>query len=825
MNSDFINILNICTYIFFLYSFFPLQIVEFILQAIKLHCKLLVCAPSNVAVDNILEKLVSPRTHGTVPKPRVVRLGHPARVNPMTQKYCLDALILHDDGTEIVRDVRKEMDTMLRTLSRTKDKSYRRSIQTELKSLRKEARQREEKVVSSILQSRDVVLSTLVGASSKFVKDIKFDIVVIDEAAQALEAACWIPMLRASKVVLAGDHCQLPPTVKNPAAEKAGLGKTLFERIITAGTPSSRGEASSATCGQNGEMGLHSVSRMLNIQYRMNQMICDWASTAMYNGCLVCADEVAEHTLCTLPGLSGEKLGDLGSPVMLLLDTTGCHMYEEVCRGGSYSNLSEAKIVANHVKHLIQNGVSPIDIGVVTPYNGQVEALRTLLSTEYPTLSIRTVDGFQGGEKEAIILSFVRSNEKREVGFLADRRRINVAVTRARRHVAVICDAETCSSDAFIRSLLDHISDRGDHRSAMEYCTDEGISSVGISGGGSRVLDDDEDKDISEVVAEDEVGKERSQENAVISNNQLIANKLSSADISKEKEDKSKPYQQSAFVKLRMKEAQEVDLIKEWLQGLISDTKIDHGYRVKIDAPLNASTALHLVIDKSVSAGTIRFPSSLSSYQRMKLHEYADQLYLSHNSIGDGSDRCMEINLRNNVNNNLNTNILKEPSSSLLVMKSQSREIHNLSIENTVNIELQQNLSEPNNINNLKSTSPMIDSSDLKTKNERMNDGKGKSHGKNDTKSKQNTHFSNPINNKVYVNPIRQQQMEARINKESNVLSSLSDIEDEDALLEAAIQSNNVRIKIIIIMIIIISFSILYNYYDELIILYSFIPS
>eukprot|EP01042_Synura_sphagnicola_P008271 gene8271-10596_t len=432
-----------------------------------------------------------------------VRLGHPARVNTAVSEYSLDALIMNHDGTEIVQDVRNEINKHLKSLQHSrKGKVQRREVYSELRVLRKEAKVREQRVVKSILENANVVLCTLVGASSYVIKDIEFDMVVIDEAAQALEAACWIPMQKANKVVLAGDHCQLPPTVKSTLAEQGGLGRTLFERIIS----------SKPT---RADFDLSHVSRLLNIQYRMNHAICDWASSSMYNGRLTSAEQVRDHTLRDLVstsrppqpspplpdaatprgGLSDTECGEGGGvgperreeeeegiPVMLLLDTSGGDMEEEPSRGGSHSNPREAEVVCVHVRHLLASGLSPQDIGVITPYNGQVDVLRALLHPVSPNLSVRTVDGFQGGEKEAIVLSLVRSNERREVGFLADRRRINVAVTRARRHLAVVCDVSTCTSDPFLESLLSHISDNGDHRSAMEYVASVTACAVTVEG-------------------------------------------------------------------------------------------------------------------------------------------------------------------------------------------------------------------------------------------------------------------------------------------------------------------------------------------------------
>ena len=353
-------------------------------------------------------------------------------------------------------------------------------------------------------------------------KDIEFDYVIIDEAAQGLEASCWIPMMRGRRCVLAGDHLQLPPTIKSKVAESKGLGITLFERAIN--DPTQR---------------FSEYSKMLDTQYRMNALISNWASTQLYSSKLLSHESVASHTLADLIGArtsssrsalqltaaidmsedvtfsasvdtsptiaagiehvnaaikhsgSAQAPSVVVIPVLLLLDTADCGMNEEQCQGGTHKNIHEAELVLKHVRMLVRCGISPSQIGVITPYNGQLEVLKQLLlpssyensigmpssssSSSFATsqqqqqqhgegimdlqgIEIRTVDGFQGGEKECIIFSLVRSNDRREVGFLGDNRRINVGVTRAKRHLCVVSDTNTCGNDPFIYTLLNHMS-------------------------------------------------------------------------------------------------------------------------------------------------------------------------------------------------------------------------------------------------------------------------------------------------------------------------------------------------------------------------------
>eukprot|EP00537_Pseudo-nitzschia_pungens_P007889 CAMPEP_0172377752 /NCGR_PEP_ID=MMETSP1060-20121228/69070_1 /TAXON_ID=37318 /ORGANISM="Pseudo-nitzschia pungens, Strain cf. cingulata" /LENGTH=1157 /DNA_ID=CAMNT_0013105461 /DNA_START=1692 /DNA_END=5165 /DNA_ORIENTATION=+ len=483
-------------------------VAELIRQAVHRHgMRVLVTAPSNVAVDNILERLTGDedQSRGKASSKqkslRTVRLGHPARIKPSIIKHSLEALVQSSDGTEVVRDVRNELESYLKVISRSarsdaaaknrkgqRTKVDKQAAYKEIKSLRKEVRVREEKVVQDLIRSAHVVLATTVGADNRVLNQIThpkegnggdknkgFDLVIIDEAAQALEASCWIPILRGRKVVLAGDHCQLPPTIKSKDSRVvAGLGVTLFERLMR--------------LYRSRE---HDISRMLQIQYRMHHKIADWASQAMYHGELSTHDSVKTRTLGQLDSVRARKeesdrsggstvededeedgFGHLSDTTLLMIDTSGCDMHEQETEAGSRFNEGEASLVSQHVRNLLDLGVEQNQVAIITPYNGQVELLRNLLLPEFPRLEIRSVDGFQGGEREAVVLSLVRSSEKggRDgIGFLRDDRRQNVAVTRAKRHLALICDSETVSQSSFVRNLIEWIETHGDQRSAIEY--------------------------------------------------------------------------------------------------------------------------------------------------------------------------------------------------------------------------------------------------------------------------------------------------------------------------------------------------------------------
>jgi ATP-dependent RNA/DNA helicase IGHMBP2 len=463
-------------------------VAELIHQAVFVNqCRVLVTAPSNIAVDNILERLVvcmdgkeegskkgkgvnqrgGSNNRGT--KLRAVRMGHPARIQSSILHYSLEYLVQNAHGTEIVNDIRNEMKSYMKLVSNPKTRGMeRRDAYREMRLLKKEIRQREEKVVESLLKNAQVVLCTNVGASSSLLDRLEksgaldpFDLVVIDEAAQALEVSCWAPIFRGKRIVLAGDHCQLPPTIKChlPHVQRA-LSRTLFERIME------RGEA---------------VSRMLRVQYRMHEDIAEWSSRAMYDGRLTSHESVKSRKLSHLPYISSSNeesqtedislISITKDATLLLVDTSGCELFETVNGAGSRYNMGEAEIVVKHVKNLIQIGMKPQDIAVITPYNGQVEVLRNMLLEEFPKLEIRSVDGFQGGEREAVILSLVRSSDRGKdgVGFLKDERRLNVAVTRAKRQVAVVCDCDTVGQNEFLKGLITWMEDNGEYLSAMEY--------------------------------------------------------------------------------------------------------------------------------------------------------------------------------------------------------------------------------------------------------------------------------------------------------------------------------------------------------------------
>ncbi|KUL91924.1 hypothetical protein ZTR_01435 [Talaromyces verruculosus] len=442
-------------------------LIELILQMTRRNMRILVCGPSNVSVDNIVERL-------TPHKVPIVRVGHPARLLPSVLDHSLEVLTQTSEAAEIVRDVRKEIDEKQASIRKTRNGRERREIYGDLKELRKEFRERESKCVENLVTGSKVVLATLHGAGGHQLKNQKFDVVIIDEASQALEAQCWIPLLTASRAVLAGDHLQLPPTIKSSnidakkiskaKAKEAGkdspeslngvsLEKTMFDRLLALHGPS--------------------IKRMLTTQYRMHEKIMQFPSNELYEGKLIAADSVKVRLLKDLP-YGVEETDDTKEP-LVFIDTQGGDFPEKAededstIKGGllseSKSNEMEARIAIRHVEGLINAGVRPEDIAVVTPYNAQVALIAQSLKEKYPGIEIGSVDGFQGREKEAIVVSLVRSNEKHEVGFLGEKRRLNVAMTRPKRHLCVCGDSETISKGSkFLKNWMAFLEEHADLR-------------------------------------------------------------------------------------------------------------------------------------------------------------------------------------------------------------------------------------------------------------------------------------------------------------------------------------------------------------------------
>jgi superfamily I DNA and/or RNA helicase len=419
-------------------------VVELIRQAVRSGDKVLVCAPSNLAVDNLLERLLA---WGE----QAVRLGHPARVLPQLREHTLDLMVENHSDVKLARKFSKEAFALFRQAKKwtraRPEPGARQDMRQEARALLADARRLENQAVESILNAAPILCSTLTGLDGEIIGRRTFDLLVIDEACQTTEPGCWIPLLRSARVVLAGDHCQLPPTVLSREAVHQGFAVSLQERLV-------------ALYGAQ-------VTRRLDVQYRMNESIMGFSSREFYEGELKADPSVAAHRLCDLSGVASETLTE--EPVQFI-DTAGASYEEEVEPDGeSRLNPQEAVLVARKVRALLQCGVPAGDIAVIAPYAAQVRRLRELLPV--PGLEIDSVDGFQGREKEAVVLSLVRSNVEGEIGFLADVRRTNVALTRARRKLLVIGDSATLAVLPFYRRMFEHFEALGAHHTVWEEDT------------------------------------------------------------------------------------------------------------------------------------------------------------------------------------------------------------------------------------------------------------------------------------------------------------------------------------------------------------------
>jgi len=422
-------------------------VVHAIKQIVKDEKQVLVCAPSNAAVDLLADKLTEQGLN-------VLRIGHPARVTEQSLSKTLDARIAaHPDYHEL-RDLRKRMEQVKSMAFKYKrnygwhEKEQRRQLLAESKILKADADTLEFYIVNDLLQKSEVICSTLVGSSHPVLRGKRFKTAFIDEAAQALEPASWIPILRSERVIFAGDHFQLPPTIKSNEAARAGLSTTLFEKGIKRQPE---------------------VSTMLNVQYRMHQHIMEFSSKYFYKDELIAHDSVKSAILFP---------GEL--PVAFIDTAGGGYNEEQDPETLSRFNVEEAALLIRQVENLVEQfGVEAwieknISVGIITPYRAQVDHLIKLheasavLQRLQRLISINTVDAFQGQERDVIAISFVRSNNTGEVGFLGDIRRTNVAMTRAKRKLIMVGDSATLGSHPFYSDLIDFVQQNHFYRSEFE---------------------------------------------------------------------------------------------------------------------------------------------------------------------------------------------------------------------------------------------------------------------------------------------------------------------------------------------------------------------
>ena len=416
-------------------------VAELIRQAVAKGQRVLACAPSNTGVDNLLEKLVELGINA-------IRIGHPARVLESLQEHTLDYLVEADPAMKVIREMRREAEMLTSKAGRwTRAKPMpgaREDFKQDARRLRNDAKIFEEQIIDTKLDRASVICATT-NYDPEILGDRTFDLGVIDEACQSTEPGYWPVVLRVEQLVLAGDHCQLPPTVLSTQATLEGLSKSMMERLV--------------------ERWENRVTRQLTIQYRMHQKIMEFPSEHFYHGTLVADASVAEHTLADLPGIQTESLD--AQPV-LFVDTSGADWTEELDPNGeSKLNPREAIWILKQVDALLAAGLLPDQIAVIAPYSAQVRFLRDRCTST--GVEIDTVDGFQGREKEAVLISLVRSNSQGEVGFLGDTRRMNVAMTRAKRKLIVIGDGSTLGRNAFFKKWIEHTENQGFYKSIWEF--------------------------------------------------------------------------------------------------------------------------------------------------------------------------------------------------------------------------------------------------------------------------------------------------------------------------------------------------------------------
>lgn len=422
-------------------------LVQAIKEMIKQDGKqVLVVAPSNAAVDLLSEKLSDDGLN-------VVRVGNPTRVNEKQIALTLDSKMAAHSSIRDIKRLKKqarEFRDMAHKYKRNfgrDEREQRKALFAEARSINKEVERMEQYIIDDLISKANIITATLVGSNHYTVRPLKFHTVVIDEAGQALEPACWIPILKAQKVVMAGDHNQLPPTIKSNEAAKKGLNITLMEKCVA----------------------IHPEAVvLLEEQYRMNETIMGFPSREFYESRLKANPSVAHWLLFP------------GDQPLIFIDTAGCS-FDEKWEGTSISNPEEAHFLLKHLNHLV-NELKPFcktdefpSIAVISPYKHQVEVLKeqlvsfTDLRESGPVISINTIDSFQGQERDIVYISMTRSNAENSIGFLSDIRRMNVAMTRARKKLVVIGDSATLSQFSFYADFISYAQEKNAYQSAWEF--------------------------------------------------------------------------------------------------------------------------------------------------------------------------------------------------------------------------------------------------------------------------------------------------------------------------------------------------------------------
>lgn len=408
--------------------------------------QVLVVAPSNTAVDLLSEKLSDEGLE-------VLRIGNPVRVSDRLMSLTLDSKMGEHSSMKDVKKIKKQANEMRNMAHKYKrnfgkaEREQRRALFDEAHRLIKEVEKTEQYITNDLLSKAQVITATLVGANHYTVRHLKYQTVVIDEAGQALEPACWIPILKAQKLVFAGDHCQLPPTIKSEEAARNGLSTTLLEKCI---------------------MKYPEAVVLLDEQYRMHELIMGYSSQTFYQ------NRLKAHTSVASQVLFGTE-----SP-LAFVDTAGCG-FDEKTEGTSTSNPEEAVFVFKHLSELVSR-ISTLSqpmhfpsIAVISPYRQQIQLLKEQLQHNAQlkiygdNISVNTIDSFQGQERDIVYISMTRSNSENRIGFLSEIRRMNVAMTRARKKLVVIGDSATLSQFPFFANFIAYAEQHNAYVSAWEF--------------------------------------------------------------------------------------------------------------------------------------------------------------------------------------------------------------------------------------------------------------------------------------------------------------------------------------------------------------------
>lgn len=417
-------------------------------QAVRRGETVLATAPSNAAVDHLLAACLKAGL-------RAVRVGHPARVSDALHAHTLEqrteqhpsyaiARDLFDDAAELSGYARKQ-----RRQGRSRERfAQARDAKRQANALRKEAREHERRAIAQVLDEADVVCTTLASIGARPLETRRFDVALVDEATQAIEPLTLWAFLKAPRVVLAGDHKQLPPTVLSQRAERGGLGKSLFERLLD-----EHGDA---------------VKCMLTLQHRMHTQIMGFPSQSMYASALQAHATVATRDLQQIYPAAAA----IDAPPVLFLDTAGAGLHEtREETSQSHYNTGEAELLVARVEALLAHGICGSDMGVILPYNAQKQRVRELFGHRGIGMDVEvdTVDAFQGREKAVILVGFTRSNEAGQLGFLRELRRTNVALTRAKAHLFMVGDSATLSALDYYRQLIDYCEAVAGYRTVWDW--------------------------------------------------------------------------------------------------------------------------------------------------------------------------------------------------------------------------------------------------------------------------------------------------------------------------------------------------------------------